>query len=162
MGCRLILTRHAKSDWADPALDDHDRPLNTRGREAAPVMGAWLADGRIAPGLALVSTALRARQTWEGMAPRLPGLAPRFDSRIYLAAPETILEILAEAPAETILLIGHNPGIGQLAELLCDHPPDHPDFSRFPTAATLVLDFTGDPAPGAGHACAFAVPRDLA
>jgi phosphohistidine phosphatase len=69
----LILIRHAKSDWEHPALDDHDRPLNARGQRSAPRIGAWLAAQGLAPDAVLCSTARRTRETWQGIATRLPG-----------------------------------------------------------------------------------------
>ncbi|MEE3099475.1 MAG: histidine phosphatase family protein, partial [Pseudomonadota bacterium] len=64
---RLVLMRHAKSDWGDPGLGDHDRPLNDRGRRAAPRMGAWLAAQGAFPDAALLSSARRVQETWAGV-----------------------------------------------------------------------------------------------
>jgi len=165
MTLRLILTRHAKSDWDDPLLDDHDRPLNPRGVASAAAMGAWLGAQGYLPEQALVSTATRAVQTWQGMCPALPGCAARFQPRLYHAAPDTILAVLATATAPCVMMIGHNPGFALLAEALVTHAPDHAQFHGFPTCATLVVDFD---APdwtmariGSGRTVAFAVPREV-
>ena len=72
---RLILTRHAKSSWDDPAMADHDRPLNDRGKAAAADLGAWLASRGYIPGEVLCSDAQRTRSTWSGIAPARPGTA---------------------------------------------------------------------------------------
>jgi phosphohistidine phosphatase len=66
----LILIRHTKSDWDDSGLDDHDRPLNDRGRLSAPRIGAWLAEQGFEPDAVLCSTARRTRETWEGISAR--------------------------------------------------------------------------------------------
>lgn len=152
---RAILLRHAKSSWDEP-VEDHARPLNARGRAAAPLMGRWIA--RWGPlDRVLVSDAARTRETWERL-----GVAGQPESRpgLYLADAATIRDAL---PAEgTALLIGHMDGIGAAAARLADAAPDHPAFARYPTAACTVLDFDGPPAWGAGRVRGFAVPRDLA
>lgn len=154
---RLILLRHAKSAWDEPALDDHDRPLNARGRAAAPRIGAWIRDRPPFPDRVLVSTARRARETWDRL-----GLPVRAELRgdLYLAGPETIRAAL---PGDgCALLIGHNDGLRDAAAAFCARPPDHPAFPRFPTAACLILRFDGPPEWGAGMVDAFTVPRDRA
>ncbi|MBE0695045.1 MAG: histidine phosphatase family protein, partial [Aquamicrobium sp.] len=84
MARTLLLLRHAKSSWDDPALDDFDRPLARRGREAAPRMGREMARRGWLPDLALVSSSLRTRQTWALVAPELPRDIPAsFDDTIY-------------------------------------------------------------------------------
>lgn len=162
----LILIRHAKSDWDDPRLTDHQRPLNARGRRAAPRIGAWLATQGLAPGEALVSDATRTRETWGYIAAQLPDApAPTLHPTLYLASPEAMLTHLRGATAPVVAMVGHNPGTAALARLLVDTPPIHPSFGRYPTAATTVLDFDIDSwqevEPGTGHARAFVIPRDL-
>jgi phosphohistidine phosphatase len=88
----LILIRHAKSDWDDPALSDHDRPLNARGQLSAPRIGAWLAERGVTPDAVLCSTALRTRETWDGIATHLPEAPePVFSHGLYHAAPIDML-----------------------------------------------------------------------
>lgn len=165
MSRRLILTRHAKSGWDDPALDDHDRPLNARGRQAAPAVGAWLRRRGYLPQAALLSTARRVAETWEGL-----GFGPEVEvtrqAALYLCDPGTMLAHLAGQRAGTVILIAHNPGIGSLAHRLTRDPPARDEFRRFPTCATLVLDFDAadwaSVVPRSGHAADFTVPRDLA
>lgn len=138
----LVVIRHAKSDWGDPGLADHDRPLNRRGRAAAPRIGAWLASRGWVPDAALVSTAIRARQTWDGVAPALPAApAPALDAQLYLAEPDTILARLRAARGGTVALVGHNPGVAQFAGAIVARPPRHDRFEDFPTSSTLLVAF---------------------
>lgn len=162
----LILIRHAKSDWDDPALDDHDRPLNPRGQRNAPRIGAWLAGQGMVPDAVLCSTALRTRQTWDGIATALSDPPePVFSHGLYHAAPGDMLNAIRDSDAARLAVVGHNPGIGSLAWSLCATPPDHPKFGLYPTGATLILTFDVDHmtdiAPGRGRVAGFVVPREL-
>jgi phosphohistidine phosphatase len=162
----LILIRHAKSDWDDPGLDDHDRPLNPRGQRSAPRIGAWLAAHGHLPDAVLCSTARRTRETWDGIAAHLPDPPePVYSRGLYHASPPDMLSVIADSEARSLAVIGHNPGIGSLAWSLCAAPPDHPKFGLYPTGATLVLGFEaekwGDVTPGTGHPLGFAIPREL-
>lgn len=141
--CRLILTRHAKSSWDDPTLDDHDRPLNTRGQRAARELADWLASRGYEPEEVLCSTATRTTETWRHVAAAPLETRPniRYEQGLYHASADQMLSILRSASAPTVMLIGHNPGIAELAALLPARPPLDPDFRRYPTAATLVVDF---------------------
>lgn len=167
MALDLILARHAKSSWDDPLQDDHDRPLNARGRAAAPLIGAWLAAGGHVPRAAVASSARRTRETWALMAPALGPDAPALaaDRRLYLASPDTMLAVLHEAEASPLVMIGHNDGIAAFARWLLARPPAHARFAHFPTGATLVARFQAacwaDVVPGSGQALGFVVPRDL-
>ncbi|RVT82854.1 histidine phosphatase family protein [Rhodobacteraceae bacterium CCMM004] len=142
-------------------MDDHDRPLTDRGHRSADAIGRWLAAEGQVPERALVSTARRAQQTWEGIAPHLPGVAREDRADLYHAAPGALLAAARDSEAASVALVGHNPGIGLLAEALCADPPDDARFERFVTCATLVLDFDGPPDEGAGRVAGFVVPRDL-
>lgn len=141
--CRLILTRHAKSDWDDPTLPDHDRPLNGRGRRSARALGDWLASRGYDPEEVLCSSALRTRQTWDCVAQAVFETRPdlRIEPALYQAAPETMLHVLRTATVPTVMMIGHNPGIAAFAAMLPARPPLDPQFRSYPTAATLVVDF---------------------
>jgi phosphohistidine phosphatase len=166
MTLTLILTRHAKSDWDDPALDDHDRPLNGRGRGDAPKIGAWLSDRGHLPAEALVSSARRTQETWERLAPELGRAVPMTTlPGLYHAEAEDILRHLRGASAPAVLLIGHNPGIGEFAHRIVDEPAPHPRFIDYPTCATLVAEFPFDAWHEvdwwSGRAVDFVVPRDL-
>lgn len=167
----LLLLRHAKSSWDDPDLDDFDRPLAPRGRNAAPRMGAEIASCGWQPDLALVSTAARARQTWDLVLPALNGVPETvLDRHLYLAPPATILALLkgAPPPAETAIVVGHNPGMEMLA-LSLSGPGSDDDALRtmaekFPTAALARFEFDGswaDLGTAKTRLTHFVRPRDL-
>ena len=120
---RLILLRHAKSDWPD--VPDHDRPLAKRGRKDAPVIGRWLDSHGYVPDTVICSTARRTRQTWELVAPELDASPEvRFEPRAYAATALTLLYLARELPGQSraALLIAHNPGIEDLAKSLAAQP----------------------------------------
>ena len=144
--CRLVLTRHAKSDWDDPALPDEARPLNNRGRRSARALGDWLASRGYEPEEVLCSVAERTRETWDEVARAALGVLPvvRYEPALYHAAPEAMLSVLRTASAPTVMMIGHNPGIAAFAASLPARPPMDPEFRSYPTAATLVVDFQVD------------------
>jgi phosphohistidine phosphatase len=164
---RLTLLRHAKSDWPD--VPDHDRPLAKRGRKDAPRIGRWLRAHGYAPEIVICSTALRTRQTWDLVAPELNGSAEvRFEPRAYAASPLTLLYLCRELPdpCHGAMLIGHNPGIEELAASLGGAHGGAPEQAglRFPTAAVAVFEFTGAwsaLAPGQANLLDFAIPADL-
>lgn len=164
---RLILTRHAKSSWDDPLTPDHDRPLNERGKVAAADLGQWLASRGYIPDEVLCSDALRTRKTWSGIAPALPG-TPVLELKpaLYHAGPDVMLAVLRHAKGNTVMMIGHNPGIAEFAARLVAHVPSSPDFNRYPTGATLVADFNLDSWDqvtfGSGVVDDFIIPREIA
>jgi phosphohistidine phosphatase len=164
---RLILTRHAKSSWDDPLVPDHDRPLNDRGKAAAADLGQWLASRGDVPDLVLCSDALRTRKTWSGIAPALPG-TPILDLKpaLYHAGPDVMLAVLRHATGDCVMMIGHNPGIAEFAARLVGRPPANPEFARYPTGATLVVEFSStDWATigfGQGTVVDFVIPREIA
>ena len=135
----LILLRHAKSDWSGDE-PDHDRPLAKRGRRQAPEAGRWLAEHVEHIDLAVVSTAVRARQTWELVSAALatpPSV--RLEDRVYAASASALLEIVRTLPddATTVVLVGHNPGIEDLASTLTGH------WVSMPTSALAVIGLSG-------------------
>jgi phosphohistidine phosphatase len=114
---RLNLLRHAKSSWDDPVERDFDRPLNGRGRRAARRMGEWLKESGLRFDLVIASPALRIRQTIEGVESGLGRkLSPLFDKRIYMASAAALFDLVRETDdaRESLLLIGHNPGLEDL------------------------------------------------
>jgi phosphohistidine phosphatase len=117
---QLLLLRHAKSSWDDPRLPDHARPLNARGRRSALAMGDAMRDLGLAPDVVLVSSARRTLQTLEALAP-IEGspLVEPMDA-LYLAPWHGLLEALrgVRETARSVLLIGHNPGLHELAMAL--------------------------------------------
>ncbi len=143
---RLILIRHAKSSWDDPTAQDIDRPLNARGRRSALALGDWLASRGYEPEEVLCSTAARTRETWDQIALATLEVRPnvRYEQRLYHASPDQMLAVLRTANAPTVMMLGHNPGIAELAAQLPARPPLDPEFRSYPTAATLVLDFQTD------------------
>lgn len=143
---RLILTRHAKSAWDDPTLDDHDRPLNDRGRRSARALGDWLASRGYEPEEVLCSSAARTQETWAVLAGAPLEVRPmiRIEPSLYQAGPERMLAVLKTAIQPTVMMLGHNPGISEFAATLPARPPLDPDFRRYPTSATLVVDFQID------------------
>jgi phosphohistidine phosphatase len=161
---RLILTRHAKSDWDDPNLADHDRPLNGRGKRAAAELGEWLHSRGYDPDEVLCSTAARTRDTWARIAATPLEVTPHVEylAGLYHAGPDAMLAALRKATGDTVLMLGHNPGIAEFAAWLPARAPADPDFRRYPTAATLVVDFNVpnwmDVKPGTGSVLDFFVP----
>ena len=159
---RLMLLRHAKSDWPD--VPDHDRPLAKRGKHDAPLVGRWLRDHGYLPEVVICSDARRTRQTWKLVARELGGSPQvRFDPRAYAASELTLLYLARELPAacRSALMIGHNPDLSDLASSLVE--PDGRGMS-FPTAAVAVLEFDGDwpsLAPGRARLLAFTTPATL-
>ncbi|MFJ3673124.1 SixA phosphatase family protein [Streptomyces sp. NPDC090106] len=145
---RLVVLRHAKSAWPE-GVADHRRPLAPRGRRDAPAAGRALAEADCLPDLALCSTAVRTRQTWD-LASAQWGTPPpvRHDPRLYGADVPELLDVVHEVPAEveTLLLIGHNPGLEELVLTLAgDGLDDTLDQVRlkFPTSALAVLTWYG-------------------
>ena len=163
MSLRLILMRHAKSDWSQPGMNDHARPLNPRGQKAADVLGQWLRDRGYLPDLLLSSDATRTRDTFA----RLHlSCETKFHRGLYLAPAVMMLQGLHRAGgARCVLMLGHNPGIADFAKALAMDPPQDPDFQRYPTCATTVFDFSGESwqevASGSGIIREFTVPRRL-
>lgn len=146
---RIVLLRHAKADW--PQVSDHDRPLADRGRGDAAAAGRWLAGAGVTPDLTLCSTATRTRQTWRLAAPELPR-RPRtvYDERLYEASPGELIALIngVDDAVRDLMLVGHNPGIHELADALAgEAEPEAGERLRrtgFPTCAIAVLSFTGD------------------
>ena len=166
MTLSLILMRHAKSAWDDPQADDFDRTLNDRGRRAAPLIAQWLVERGHLPDKVVVSSARRAVETWERMASLMPETATMESSpALYLAGSDIILGVLRSQTAPSVMVICHNPGIAEFARTIVKAPPDHPSFSRYPTAATTVISFEAsswsDVGWASGHVVDFVVPKDL-
>ncbi|MCF6525730.1 histidine phosphatase family protein [Streptomyces sp. JJ36] len=164
----IVLLRHAKADWPDVA--DHDRPLADRGRKDAPLVGEWLTDHGIAPELTLCSTAARTRETWKLLAPKLPRRPKTvYEDRLYEASPGEIIALLNEVPDEVgeLLVVGHNPGMQAVADLLSGEAEDTDAAARlargFPTSAVAVVRFTGSwksVEPGTGSLTRYWAPHD--
>ncbi|ARP69080.1 histidine phosphatase family protein [Streptomyces pluripotens] len=165
---RLIVLRHAKSAWPE-GVGDQRRPLGRRGLRDAPAAGRALAEADCLPDLALCSPAVRARRTWE-LASAQWGTPPpvRYDRRLYAAGVPALFEVVREVPreVETLLLIGHNPGLEELVLSLAGDGLDDTlerVRAKFPTSAIAVLAWRGTGwsalAPGAALLTSFIVPR---
>ena len=133
---RLVLVRHAKSDWGDPSLDDHDRPLNARGMRDAPRMARTLAATDFRPQMILSSTALRAWTTAEAFAAEF-GVAVDPDPELYGAPGSTLLAKAAASGAGRVIVVAHDPGMTVLAGRLSGG-----EIAHMPTCA--VAAFTWD------------------
>lgn len=165
----LTLLRHAKSSWDDPALGDFDRPLNARGRKAARAMGREMRRLGLAFDLILASPAARVTGTLNELAQGYGGaVATEQDRRIYLASPATLLDLVRGVPDEVgrLLLVGHNPGLEQLALALGRRGTLHDLVAaKYPTAALAELSFDGgrwrEIGDGTGTLTRFIRPRDL-
>jgi phosphohistidine phosphatase len=169
---RLALLRHAKSSWDHPGLEDFDRPLNARGRDAAPMMGQLLASMKFSPDTVLCSPSQRTRETLACVEPFFTAKPQTtFHGGLYLAGASDILARIREvaAPAQSVLVIGHNPGLHALAS----HMAATGDASqlarledRFPTAALALFRFDiaawGELKVKTGHLEAFITPKDRA
>lgn len=147
----LILLRHAKSSWSDTELDDFERPLSTRGAKAAPKMGQWLVEHHLMPDRVLCSTAVRTRATLTLVLATFPEPVPAIEllDDLYLAAPQAMLDLIRSVPNESsrCMVIGHNPGLHQLAlELTGNGSKKQIEKMalKFPTAAVVHLSFAVD------------------
>jgi phosphohistidine phosphatase len=165
---RLYLLRHAKSSWDDQTLADHDRPLAPRGRRAAKVMAKHLRGKGISPELVLCSPSTRTRQTLKRLAPGLRKNADvQIEPELYAAPARVLLDVLQKAPdeVESVMLIGHNPGIQNLALSLASAGSEIPRLrSKFPTAALATLRFNGtwrELAPGSAELVSLVKPKEL-
>src|SRR5690349_17863482 len=145
-GRTLILLRHAKSDWSGNEPDLR-RPLATRGRRQAPDAGRWLNANLNRIDLAVISPATRARQTWDLAAAQLHRTPPTMiEDRVYAASARQLLSVIRELSSNlhTVVLVGHNPGIEDLAFALTGEP------TSMPTSAIAVITWPGT-WPAAGH-----------
>ncbi|HEY6778105.1 MAG TPA: histidine phosphatase family protein [Thermoleophilaceae bacterium] len=161
---RLFLLRHAKSSRDDVALADRDRPLAPRGRRAAEVMARHLRDEKISPALVLCSPARRTRETLEAVA---PSGEVRIEEELYGASGTELLELLQDVPdeIESVMLVGHNPAIEELALGLAADGARLEDMERkFPTGALATLsvpDSWRELGPGSAELVAFVTPKEL-
>jgi phosphohistidine phosphatase len=165
---RIVLFRHAKADW--PPVADHERPLAERGRKDATEAGRRLADTGIPFDLALCSTATRTRETWKLAVHEFPQRPKTvYEERIYEASPGELIAVLNETPddARNVLLVGHNPGVQGLADILAGSAEgdarERMGRRGFPAAAFAVLSFAGSwkmLEPGVGTLLDYWAPAD--
>lgn len=167
---RLMLLRHAKSDWTQ-GQRDHDRTLAPRGAAAAPTVGTYMAEHELVPDRALVSTARRTRETWELVASAFrEKVGVAFDDRLYEANAKALLAAVRETEPtiKALLLVGHNPGMQELAKLLIGAGAASARnrlWEKFPTAGLAVIDIPIDAwedlQPQSGRLDRFVTPRGL-
>jgi phosphohistidine phosphatase len=167
---RLLLLRHAKAERAKPNGRDHERALEERGRADARRIGGYLARHNFVPDRALVSPATRTRETWALASQALEQTpAADFDERIYEATPQAILKAIQETPpnVRTLLVIGHNPGLQELAAQLIaagDVEARQRLKEHFPTSALAAIGIASDWGglhPHAGRLEHFVTPHSL-
>jgi phosphohistidine phosphatase len=167
----LSLLRHAKSSWKDPALSDHDRPLNKRGKAEAPVIGKEIAKHGLDPDLVLCSTARRTRDTLQLVLPELE-TEPKiiYEDGLYHGTPAEMLYLLHEVAAGVgqVLLVGHNPELQSFAlDLIGSESKQLKDRleAKLPTAGLVVLRFPAgawkDVAINSGKLELFLTPSDV-
>jgi phosphohistidine phosphatase len=166
---QLFLLRHAKSSWDESELVDHDRPLAPRGRRAAKLIAEHLGREGVTPALVLCSSARRTRETFERVAPALgEGISVQIERGLYAASDQRLLERLraVEDGVESLMLIGHNPGVEQLALGLAGSGQKLARLRRkYPTGALATLEFSGqwgDLRPGRAELMDFVTPKQLA
>jgi phosphohistidine phosphatase len=150
---RLYLLRHAKSSWDDEGLADHDRPLSGRGRRAADAIGRYIREHGIEPELVLCSSSARTRETLARV-----GLEATIERDLYGATAHELLARVRALPPdlESVLLIGHNPGMHDLALALTGEPGD-----KYPTGALATIELD-DWTAASGRMAGFVRPRELA
>lgn len=163
----LVVMRHGRAEAF--AQEDHRRTLTDRGLRQATAAGKWLAARELVPTQAFVSSATRARQTWEALvAGSGTPTEARVEDAVYSADTYSALDVLRDAPtdAEVVLYLGHNPTAASLAHLLDDGDPDPAAFrsmsAGFPTAAIAVLEISvpwADLDAATGHLIAFHVAQ---
>lgn len=168
---RLMLLRHAKTERAAPGERDRDRKLMKRGHADASAIGGYMVHNDLIPDVAFVSPAIRAQQTWTIVAGAL-AKAPRMvsDERIYNASPEALVGVIGDArKAHTLLIVGHNPGLHDLANQLIgsgDARLRERLDEKLPTSGLVVIDLPFDDwsrlEPHAGRLERFVSPRLIA
>ncbi|HEY0112442.1 MAG TPA: histidine phosphatase family protein [Allosphingosinicella sp.] len=166
----LTLLRHAKSGWDDQVERDFDRPLNPRGRRAARTVGREMRAQGLRFDRAVASPARRVVETLQEIAAGYGPLQPELDERLYLASAETLLDIACETPdeVERLLLVGHNPGLEELALRLASRDPGalkNEVEVKYPTGTVAEIELPAerwaDIREGSGRISRFIRPRDL-
>jgi len=165
---QLFILRHAKSSWNDPALEDRERPLAPRGRQAVKLLAEHVSASAIRPEQVLVSPARRARETLEGVAPAGEIIV---EPELYGATAKSLLERLTRVPDDigSVMLIGHNPAMQALVLELADSSSSDPALvgtlsHKFPTGALATLELEtswGDLCPGRAVLTGLVRPKDL-
>ena len=165
----VILLRHGKSSWSDSTLADIDRPLAPRGERASRSIAKYIRRKRIRPALVLCSPSVRTRQTLDAIEPSLgKRCSVEFVPQLYAASEQELLEQLQALPesVSSVLLVGHNPGLHNLARVLASRGADlHQLEEKFPTGALATLVVHSDSwtalSPGEAELVDYVVPRQL-
>jgi phosphohistidine phosphatase len=167
---RLMLLRHAKAERPAPGTRDRERALTERGRADAPVIGAYMARHGLMPDRVLVSTAARTRQTWDLIARALSQCPVAHEDRLYDASAQTLLDLIKQAAPDVhgLLVVGHNPGLHDLARLLIasgDVEAREQLNEKLPTSGLAVIEFAVDDwpklHPRSGRLDRFVTPSSL-
>jgi phosphohistidine phosphatase len=165
---RLHLLRHAKSSWNDPVLRDRDRPLAPRGRRATMRIASWAGAHDVRPRLVVTSSAVRAQETLQGVLPALGDPEVWVELALYAASADMLIQRVRALPdeAEEAMLVGHNPGLGNLLVLLAEPGKLRERAeTKVPTGALATLDADvacwADVEPGGARLVSFVVPREL-
>jgi phosphohistidine phosphatase len=164
-----MLLRHAKSSWADPTLADVDRPLSPRGERASKKIAKHMLRNKARPDLVLCSSSLRTRQTLAAIAPSLgTRCSIEVVPELYAASAEELFERLRMLPdsVESVMIIGHNPGLHDLALALASRGTERPRLhAKFPTGALATLALRRDTwaalHTGDAKLVGFVAPREL-
>jgi phosphohistidine phosphatase len=147
---RLILFRHAKAERSEPGMEDRGRALIERGRKDAGKIGAYMAGHALVPERVVISPAARTQETWKFAATAFrPAPAAMTAEQLYNATPHGIFALIKEAPASahTLLIIGHNPGLHELALMLIasgDVDTRERLREKLPTSGLVIIDFAFD------------------
>ncbi|WP_293450168.1 histidine phosphatase family protein [Planktotalea sp.] len=161
MSKTLIVMRHAKSSWDNP-VEDIERSLNERGRNGATALGNWMRTLSLNPNEILCSSAERTQET--GALLKLT-TSMTLNKALYMASSDVMMNHVQRATGDTLLIIAHNPGIGEFAERLAVTAPNNPRFFNYPSGATTVfdcdIDTWDDLKFGAATSTQFITPHDL-
>jgi phosphohistidine phosphatase len=169
---RLLLFRHAKAERSEPGMRDQSRVLIDRGRKDAAAIGAYMASHGLVPDRVVVSPAARSQETWQYASNAFDHtLSSNLAEQLYDATAHTILEVIKATPAvaHTLLVIGHNPGLQELAVMLVasgDIETRERLGEKFPTSGLAIIDFPIDDwsklHPQAGRLERFVSPKSIA
>ena len=168
---RLLLFRHAKAEKSEPGAEDQSRVLTERGRKDAAMIGAYVAGHALIPDRVVVSPSARTQETWKFTATAFrPAPAAQSVERLYDATAHAILTVIKDAPAaaHTLMVIGHNPGLHEVALMLIasgDIETRERLREKLPTAGLVIIDFPSDDwgrlHPQSGRLERFVSPRSL-
>jgi len=151
---RLILFRHGKTERHATSGEDFDRRLTVRGCEDSHLMGKVLAGAGFNPDLVLVSSAVRAQETWQAAKPAFPNAASEVRPTLYNSDARDLMRAAKSVAADTVMIVSHNPGLHELTDLLAEAGENAAMKARlregFPTAAISVFDITEDGATALG------------